>query len=147
MALKTQKRLAAELLDVGSNRVWIDPDRIEKVESAITRNEVRRLIHEGAIKALRKQGVSRSRAKLLHEKKASGRRKGIGSRKGARYHQKEVWVNGIRNIRSRLKELRDKRMLTKPTHRKLFMMAKGGAFRSISHLNEYLGTHKLLRRR
>ncbi|UCF59603.1 MAG: 50S ribosomal protein L19e, partial [Candidatus Bathyarchaeota archaeon] len=46
MSLKSQRRLAAELLNVGEGRVWIDPDRIEDVEAAITREEIRRLIHE-----------------------------------------------------------------------------------------------------
>jgi ribosomal protein L19E len=30
MNLTTQKRLAASILKVGVNRVWIDPDEIEK---------------------------------------------------------------------------------------------------------------------
>ena len=47
MSLKSQRRLAAEILKVGESRVWMDPDRTEEVEIAITREEIRRLIHEG----------------------------------------------------------------------------------------------------
>jgi large subunit ribosomal protein L19e len=135
------------LLKVGLNRVWIDPEKIEKVESAITRDEIRKLIHEGAIKALPERGTSRGRKRIIHRKKAAGRRRGAGSRKGSRYSKKLAWVNEIRAIRGRLRKLRDKRMITKSTYRKLLLMAKGGAFRSVSHLHEYIETHKLARKR
>ena len=36
MNLTTQKRLAADILKVGVNRVWIDPENIEEVSRAIT---------------------------------------------------------------------------------------------------------------
>ncbi|MCK4435394.1 50S ribosomal protein L19e, partial [Candidatus Bathyarchaeota archaeon] len=29
MDLKSQRRLAAEILKIGENRVWIDPERID----------------------------------------------------------------------------------------------------------------------
>jgi len=44
--LKSQRRLAAQILKVGQNRVWINPERIDDVEAAITREEIRKLIHE-----------------------------------------------------------------------------------------------------
>ena len=36
MSLKSQRRLAAEILKAGENRIWIDPERIVDVEIAIT---------------------------------------------------------------------------------------------------------------
>ena len=44
--LSGQRRLAAQILKVGQNRVWIDPERIDDVDGAITREEIRKLIHE-----------------------------------------------------------------------------------------------------
>ncbi|HDD33891.1 MAG TPA: 50S ribosomal protein L19e, partial [Thermofilaceae archaeon] len=38
------RRLAAEILGVGESRVWIDPEKLERVETAVTREDVRRLI-------------------------------------------------------------------------------------------------------
>ena len=35
--LTSQRRLAAQILKIGQNRVWIDPERIDDVEVAITR--------------------------------------------------------------------------------------------------------------
>jgi large subunit ribosomal protein L19e len=51
MNLTTQKRLAASILKVGVNRVWIDPDEIEEVSRAITRDGIKQLIDQGIIKA------------------------------------------------------------------------------------------------
>ena len=67
--LKSQRRLAALILKVGQNRVWIDPERIDDVEVAISREEIRKLIHEGVVKRLPEKGVSRARARILHERK------------------------------------------------------------------------------
>lgn len=44
--------MAAEILKIGSNRVWIDPERMEDIESAITREEIRKFIREKAIRKL-----------------------------------------------------------------------------------------------
>ena len=56
MNLTTQKRLAADILKVGVNRVWIDPENVEEVSRAITRERVKQLIDSGdKIKARRKE--------------------------------------------------------------------------------------------
>jgi len=147
MNLRSQRRLASGILKVGENRVWIDPDEIEKVGSAITRDEVKRLIHEGIIQALPERGTSRGRGRALHQKRILGRRRGPGRRKGTRRSRKKTWVEKIRSIRERLRHLRDRRMIERPVYRKLSLMAKGGSFRSAGHLDEYIESHQLVRRR
>ena len=52
MDLKNQKRMAAEILGCGVNRVWIDPNKIEELSDAITRADIRTAIESGTIKAL-----------------------------------------------------------------------------------------------
>ena len=37
--LTSQRRLAAQILKVGQNRVWINPEKIDDVEGAITRED------------------------------------------------------------------------------------------------------------
>ena len=49
--LSAQKRLASDVLDVGKNRVWFDPDRQGDIADAITREDVRDLVTEGVIQA------------------------------------------------------------------------------------------------
>ena len=72
MKMKSNRILAASLLKCGVNRVWIDPARLDDVNSAITRDEIRKLIHEGVIKAKSKVGVSRYRYRLKREKRKRG---------------------------------------------------------------------------
>jgi len=136
----TQKRLAADLLKVGVSRVWINPEELEKVETAITRDEIRRLIHEGVIKAVPERGISKGRRRISH------RRRGPGKRKGSRISSKDVWITRIRALRRRLKELRDKRLVKQSVYRRLLLLAKGGTFRSVSHLEEYIKAHRLARK-
>ena len=66
--LKNQKRMAAEVLKCGVNRVWIDPEKMEEVSNCITRADIRTAIMSGTIKAKAKNGTSYGRIR-----KASGR--------------------------------------------------------------------------
>ncbi len=64
VSLKSQKRLASEVLKCGQKRVWIDPNEVEQVGQANSRVFIRKLIKDGLIMK-RKQNVhSRSRARL-----------------------------------------------------------------------------------
>lgn len=142
MSLKSQKRLAANLLGGGLNRVWIDPEENDRVQSAITRDEIKTLIREGRIRLLPKTGVSRGRIRAK-----AGRRKKAGSRKGGQKQGKDAWVPRIRAIRRHLRWLRDKRQLTGVSYTQLLGMAKGGAFRSGSHVDEYVKARQLIKKR
>ena len=70
--LKAQKRLAADVLGVGRNRVRFDPDAQGEIADAITRDDVRELIEEGVIEAETTEGNSRNRARERNEKRAYG---------------------------------------------------------------------------
>lgn len=149
MDLSLQKRLAAEVLGVGESRIWIDPNRIEDVEGAVTKEEIRKLIREGVIRVKPVKGNSRARWKERHEKRKKGRRRGPGKRKGtktARLSKKEAWMNRIRKIRRYLRYLRDKGVIDKKTYRRLYMLAKGGAFKSLSSLKSYMKEQGLLKK-
>lgn len=148
--LNSQRRLAAQILKVGLNRVWINPEQIDDVEVAITREEIKKLIHEKIIVSLPRKGVSRSRAKAVREKKRLGRRKGAGSRTGsgrAKISKKEAWMSRIRSLRKRLRELKSRRVITENTYRKLYGIAGSGKFESVAELERYLKAHDLWRKR
>jgi large subunit ribosomal protein L19e len=147
MSARSQRRIAANILKIGENRVWLDPEDMDAISSAITRTEIRKLIHEGAIRKLPEHGSSRGRIRAVKSKKRAGRRSGSGSRKGATLQRKTAWILRIRAIRDRLRELRDKHAIQTGTYRKLFLMSKGGSFRSAAHLDEYIEAHKLARKR
>jgi large subunit ribosomal protein L19e len=148
--LKSQRRLAAQVLKIGQNRVWIDPEKADDVEAAITREEIRKLIHEGSIKASPEKGISRGRARIMHEKKKKGRRSGPGSRTGslhARISKKQAWMNRIRPLRRRLRALKTKKMIVENAYQKLYRMAGSGRFESIADLERYMKAHELWRKR
>ena len=143
MNLKNQKRMAAAILKCGQNRVWMDPNRLEDVEDSITRADIRTLIASGTITSAQKKGISRGRAKHIAKQKAKGRRKGQGSRKGtinARKPRKAKWMQTIRPIRKKLRELRDDGKLPDGIYRDYYLKAKGGMFRSVAHLMSHLKT-------
>ncbi len=148
--LRSQRRLASHLLGIGQNRVWIDPARIEDVEGAITREEVRKLIHEKIIQSLPEKAVSRARAKTILEKKRKGRRQGPGSFGGspqASVTKKEAWMLKIRSLRKRLRELKASRVITDTTYTQYYRMAGSGRFASVAELERYLKGHDLWRKR
>ena len=148
MELSTQRRLAAELLGVGINRVWIDPARVADVSAAISREDVKRLIRQGAIRAKPERAISRGRLRERTLKRGRGRRRGMGSRKGAmkaRQPKKSAWIQSVRPLRSRLRELKREGVIDQREYRRLYRMVKGGAFKSRAHLETHLKERGLLR--
>jgi large subunit ribosomal protein L19e len=149
MNLTSQRKLASAVLDCGVNRVWIDPERADEVSMAITREEIRKLIKDKAIKALPENSTSRGRARVLAEKKKKGRRVGSGSKKGRKYAivpKKTRWINRIRAQRKKLVNLRENRIISVSTYRSLYRKAKGGEFRSVAELERYINDNNLRRR-
>ncbi|MFB6282383.1 MAG: 50S ribosomal protein L19e [Halobacteria archaeon] len=139
--LSNQKRMAADLLDCGESRVWLDPNEQMEISEAITRQDVRELIEEGVIDRKEKKGVSRGRARERDEKRKYGHQKGQGSRqgtKGARNPEKKDWQTKIRALRKELKKMRDEDEITATQYRELYRKAKGGEFRSVRYLRNYV---------
>jgi len=148
MDVSVQRRMAAEILKCGIDRVWIDPAQLDRVKMAMSKDDIRVLIKEGVIKKKQKKGISSARVKKLKEQRKKGRRRGPGSRRGAagaRTPPKEKWMATIRALRKTLKQLRDTGKIDRKVYRKLYRMAKGGAFRSRSHLFLYMREHDLLK--
>lgn len=143
LSLRLQKRIAADILKCGESRVRFDPERLDDIKSAITREEVKQLIDERAIYKVQAKGVSKGR------KRGRKERRGPGSRKGSKYSvvtRKEYWIARVRAQRKELKRLRDSRMIDEGTYRKLYMMVKAGVFKSVNSLREYMKQNRLFRR-
>ncbi|GAB7091366.1 50S ribosomal protein L19e [Halorubrum luteum] len=142
--LNAQKRLAADELDVGEGRVWLDPDAQEEIADAITREDIRDLIDRGTIRAKDAKTNSRGRARERAEKRSYGHQTGAGSRKGrsgARQNTKDDWKARIRAQRARLKELRDEADVLEPSeYRTLYNKASGGEFEDVARLEAYIET-------
>jgi len=139
--LTNQKRISAALLKCGVHRVWFDPERSTDIQNAISREDLRGLISEGAVKAEQKKGVSRGRARVLAAKRSYGHCKGPGRRKGAagaRHARKDMWMQKIRAIRKSLRNLRETEAVDSHMYRLLYRKAAGGQFRSVAHLKAQL---------
>ena len=147
MKLTVQKRLAAAIFKCSQKRVWFDEDRLSDIKESITKQDLKGLIAEGAIRLKPQTSISRGRARKTMRQKAKGLQKGSGSRKGglkARTPKKAKWMAKIRVQRKFLKELRGKGMIPTSTYQNLYLKSKGGFFRSKRHIKLYIDEHKLV---
>jgi large subunit ribosomal protein L19e len=147
--LSAQRRIAARALKCGENRVYMDPFMSTEISTAITTRDINGLINSGVIKKRYKKGVSRARAKAIHEQKKKGRRSGPGSRKGeagSRTNPKQTWINHIRLIREFLKNLRNKEIIDTKIYQKYYALSKGGSFRNVGQLKRYMQDKGVLKK-
>jgi large subunit ribosomal protein L19e len=141
MDLSLQRKLASEILGVGKDRIWIDPNKIQDVSKALSRSDVLDLIDKGIIRVKQVKGQSRTWANYIKKQKKKGRRRGSGSRKGgrkARLDKKESWIKRIRAIRNLLRELKEKNIIDKKLYRDLYKRAKSNEFKSKRAILIYL---------
>ena len=139
--LKAQKRLAADILDVGKNKLWFDPEQQGEIADAITREDIRELVDQGIIQADEPKGNSRGRARERAEKRSYGHQTGPGSRRGkagGRQNEKDDWSSRIRAQRNKLRELRDDGELSTSDYRELYDRAGGGEFDSVADMERYI---------
>ncbi len=148
MRLKTQKRIAADVMKCSPKRVKFDGTKLKEIKEAITKADIRGMIIDKFIQKERKKGISKSRARLIREQKVKGRRKGHGSRKGkktARTPKKTEWMNRVRLQRDVISELKQKGKIGNDVYWDLYRKIKGGFFRSKRHLQIFIIEKKLSR--
>jgi len=136
-----QKKMAAQILKVGKNRVWLDPKQTKDLDAAITKADIRKMVLKGWVKALPE--------KIHRPKEKRKRGRGHGSRKGAKYsivNRKRRWILRVRPMRAMLQEMKEKQQIDNPTFKKLYLLIKGGMFRSRSHLRLYMEQNNLLKK-
>src|SRR2546426_4287615 len=138
MRFDYQRRLAASILKIGVNRVYISPDpkEQENILDAITRDGIRGLIRRNVIQKRNERGVSRGRARYRAAQRAKGRRRGHGSREGAlnaRTPQKTRWIGLIRAMRRRLRELKKEGRIDVRTYRRVFSHSESGKVKKKAH--------------
>lgn len=146
--MKTQRRLAADILDTSKKNVKFDPDHLDDIKQAITRRDVSELINDGIIKERHHDNQSRSRARKTKKQKSKGRQRNTGSIKGsqnARRDKKTEWMNKIRSQRSFIKKLKENNKISNKTYRDLYNKSKGGYFRSKRHIKLYLEQNELFK--
>ena len=143
MQITNQKKMAAQLLKCGVNRVWVHPSFVDQVAAAVQKDDIREFTEEGWIKARPIKGTSRVRARHIATQKAKGRMKGQGKRKGSansRNPRKQRWMKTIRSQRRILTELRDDGTIESSQYRYYYRKAKGGSYRSIAHMRQQMNS-------
>lgn len=138
MNLRSKRRMAAETLGVGKDRIIMTPEAQDLIQDAITRSTIRGLRGMGGIKVAPKKGVSRGRARQRHAKGKSRSQGSFRGTKGSRRPRKEIWVAKVRALRWRLKVAREHNDISKDLYKSLYRQVKGGQVRDVKHLFELM---------
>jgi len=137
MSATTVKRLAADILKCGVNRIRIKDGEYGRAMEALTREDVRGLIDDGAVYSLRYVGP---------RTKPERKRKGIGKRRGKKFSrksEKDSWMERIRSQRAYLDVLLETGEVPAEYKRKVYLKIKGGSFKGKKALLTYLKENEM----
>ena len=130
MNLLNKKRLAANTLGVGLDRIKFNTERTNEIKEAITRQDILDLVKSRAIEIKEIKG---RRTHYIHR-----RRRGYGKIKKKVKQRKQNYVNLTRKLRSYINELKKQGRITKEQYYDIRKKIKASIYKSKSHLKSLI---------
>lgn len=129
MSIKFAKRAASEILGRGESAIRFKPSAMKEIREAITKEDVRKLISEKSIIAVKPKHNMSMNSKLLKRKRLAGRRRGIGRRKGTLKARGVLpWERRVRSQRALLKELKRMGKIDSKAFKSFYRRITGNSF-------------------
>lgn len=131
MNLNKKKNLAARTFGVGKARIQFINARLEEIKEAITKQDIRDLKTEGAIKIKEIRGTKKNLSKKPRRSPGNIRKK-VNKRK-------ERYVILTRKLRAYGAEMQKHGKISKEELKDIRKKIRNKAFRSQTHLRDYIG--------
>ena len=131
MNLGKKKNLAVRALGVGKKRIAFVESRLDEIKEAITKQDIKDLKKEGAIKVKEVSG----RKKIVRRK----RKRGPGKIKKKVNTRKQDYVKMTRKLRAHIKPMKESGKLSRENFIDIRKKIRNKKFHSLRHLKEYIG--------
>ncbi len=127
---KNKKEMVARTLDVGIKRVILDENRLDEINEAITRQDIKDLLKQGAIKIKEKKG-RRKNVKRKTKKREGKKRKRKNNRK-------KEYIVMTRKLRRYLKKSLNNKEISREEYYDLRKKIRARKFDDLRQLKRYI---------
>ncbi len=130
MNLSKKKKLAMRTLNVGSSRIVFLESRLDEIKEAITKQDIKELVKNGAI--LIKEGKGRRKASK------NGKSRSMGNIRKKKRNRKRNYIILTRNLRNYSRGLESEGKISGEKLSEIMKKIRNKDFRNKSQVKEYL---------